>query len=217
MFRTVIYFLAGALRLADCKQLASELERVKFEKGGAREQELTYQHAARFIKTAMAFERDGVMPPGRALSVAIGTIAQFELLLRQMDIIGEWAPMNATRKLPAGIATLDLGDEQWAGFFTWENIAGWRWRMKTSKSKYRSAADFDLTKYTLLFPMLEAVPLEQRSWRGGDGREGPPGSSRYVCPLVSADRARGRHTGRSLEHGRPRRRRHRSRRGGRRS
>jgi hypothetical protein len=161
MFRTVIYFLA-ALRFADCKQLASELERVKFEKGGAREQELTYQHAAAFIKTAMAFERDGVMPPGRALSVAIGTIAQFELLLRQMDIIGEWAPMNVARKLPAGITILDLEGEQWAGFFTWENIAGWRWRMKTSKSKYRSAADFDLTKYTLLLPLLEAVPHAER-------------------------------------------------------
>jgi len=162
MFRTLVYFNA-ALRNADCKVLAAELERIKFEKGGAREQELTYQHAAAFIKTAMAFERDGVMPPGRALNVAIGTIAQFELLLRQMDIIGEWAPANANRKLPAGIARLDLGDETWAGFFTWEHIAGWRWRMKTSKSKYRSAADFDLTKYTLLLPLLEGVPLEERT------------------------------------------------------
>jgi hypothetical protein len=173
MFRTVIYFLA-ALRFADCKQLASELERVRFEKGGAREQELTYRHAAAFIKTAMAFERDGIMPPGRALSVAIGTIAQFELLLRQMDIIGEWAAADATRKLPAGIATLDLAGERWAGFFTWENIAGWRWRMKTSKSKYRSAADFDLTKYTLLFPLLEAVPLEQRTGAVVMGAKGLP-------------------------------------------
>jgi hypothetical protein len=173
MFRTVIYFLA-ALRFPDCKQLASELERVKFEKGGAREEELTYHHAAAFIKTAMAFERDGVMPPGRALAVAIGTIAQFELLLRQMDIIGEWAPMSVTRKLPAGIATLDLDDEQWAGFFTWENIAGWRWRMKTSKSKYRSAADFDLTKYTLLLPLLEAVPLDQRAGAVVKGSFGLP-------------------------------------------
>jgi hypothetical protein len=57
---------------------------------------------------------------------------------------------------------LDLEGEQWAGFFTWENIAGWRWRMKTSKSKYRSAADFDLTKYILLLPLLEAVPHAER-------------------------------------------------------
>lgn len=173
MFRTVIYFNA-ALRNADCKVLAQELEHVKFEKGGAREEELTYRHATAFIKTAMAFEREGRMPPGRALNIAIGTIAQFELLLRQMDIIGEWAPEGATRRLPAGIATLDLDGEMWAGFFTWEAIAGWRWRMKTSKSKYRSAADFDLTKYTLLLPLLEAVPLEQRSGAIVKGAKGLP-------------------------------------------
>jgi hypothetical protein len=157
MFRTVIYFNA-ALRNADCKVLASELERVKFEKGGAREQELTYGQAVAFVRTAIDFDQRGIMPPGRAINVAIGTAAQFELMLRQMDIIGEWAPTGATRKLPAGIATLALEGETWAGFFTWENIAGWRWRMKTSKSKYRSAADFDLTKYSLLLPLLEAVP-----------------------------------------------------------
>lgn len=173
MFRTVVYFNA-ALRSPDCKVLAGELERVKFEKGGAREQELTYQHAVAFIKAAMAFERDGTMPAGRALNVAIGTIAQFELLLRQMDIIGEWADAKATRKLPSGIATLDLEGEVWAGFFTWENIAGWRWRMKTSKSKYRSAASFDLTKYTLLLPLLEAVPLDQRAGAIVKGAKGLP-------------------------------------------
>ena len=173
MFRTVIYFNA-ALRNADCKVLAGELERVKFEKGGAREEELTYRHATALIKTAMTFEREGRMPPARALNVAIGTVAQFELLLRQMDVIGEWAPEGEVRRLPAGITTLELEGEVWAGFFTWEAIAGWRWRMKTSKSKYRSAADFDLTKYTLLLPLLEAVPLDQCSGAIVKGAKGLP-------------------------------------------
>jgi hypothetical protein len=35
--------------------------------------------------------------------------------------------------------------------------------MKTSKSKYRSAAGFDLTKYDLLLPLLDAVPHENRT------------------------------------------------------
>jgi hypothetical protein len=34
--------------------------------------------------------------------------------------------------------------------------------MKTSKSKYRSAAEFDLTNYGLLYPLLEAVPHAER-------------------------------------------------------
>ncbi len=162
MFRTVIYFLA-ALRIKECKALAGELEKVKFEKRGAREEELTYSYATAFIKTALEFGRKGLMPADRCLHLAIGTAAQFELMLRQMDIIGEWAKLGANRKLPAGIITLDCGGDVWAGFFTWENIPGWRWRMKTSKSKYRSPAEFDLTKYSLLLPLLEAVPHESRT------------------------------------------------------
>jgi hypothetical protein len=160
--RTVIYFLA-ALRIKECKVLASELEKVKFEKGGARQEELTSSHAAAFIKTALEFGNKGIMPHDRCLHLAIGTAAQFELMLRQMDIIGEWAKKTASRKLPAGITTLEHEGAVWAGYFTWENIPGWRWRMKTSKSKYRSPADFDLTRYSMLIPLLEAVPHEQRT------------------------------------------------------
>jgi hypothetical protein len=162
MFRTVIYFNA-ALRNQDCKVLASDLEHIKFEKGGAREEELTYKQAITFIKTALEFGEKGLMPAARCLHLAIGTAAQFELMLRQMDIIGEWAKTTASRKLPVGITTLEHGPDIWAGFFTWDNIPGWRWRMKTSKSKYRSAADFDLTKYDLLLPLLDAVPHENRT------------------------------------------------------
>jgi hypothetical protein len=162
MFRTVLYFNA-ALRNKDCKTLATELEKWKFEKGGAREEELTYSQAAAFIKTALEFGRKGIMPADRCLHLAIGTAAQFELMLRQMDIIGEWAKVSANRKLPAGITTLEHRGDIWAGFFTWEMITGWRWRMKTSKSKYRSAADFNLTKYDLLLPLLDAVPHENRT------------------------------------------------------
>ena len=46
--------------------------------------------------------------------------------------------------------------------------------MKTSKSKYRSAADFDLTKYTLLLPLLETVPLDQRVGAVVMGAKGLP-------------------------------------------
>ena len=61
---------------------------------------------------------------------------------------GHHRRMGADRReaqVAAGIVTLDVPandpTEQWAGFFTWENTAGWRWCMKTSKSKYRAAQD----------------------------------------------------------------------------
>lgn len=103
----------------------------------------------------------GVIPLDRGRYMALGVAAQFELLLRQKDIIGEWEP-TAT------------GGEAWRGYFTWEHIPGWRWRMKTSKSKYRAAADFDLTNYSMLFPLLEAVPHEQRVGAIVKGEHGLP-------------------------------------------
>ena len=46
--------------------------------------------------------------------------------------------------------------------------------LKTSKSKYRSAADFDLTKHSLLLPLLEAVPLGERTGAVVKGAKGLP-------------------------------------------
>jgi hypothetical protein len=177
MVRTVIYFMAGDGNV-ECEKIAARLEKIKFEKGGARQEELTYQHATAFIRTAFDLSRKGVIPAERALMMSIGVAAQFELMLRQMDIIGEWAPIGAKRKLPSGIATMDLPainpTEQWAGFFTWEGIAGWRWHMKTSKSKYRAGQDFDLTRHSLLLPLLEGVPLHERVGAIVKGQHGLP-------------------------------------------
>jgi hypothetical protein len=114
MFRTVIYFNA-ALRNQDCKVLASDLEHIKFEKGGAREEKLTYKQAINFIRTALEFGEKGLMPADRCLHLAIGTAAQFELMLRQMDIIGEWAKATASRKLPVSITTLGAWPGQMGG------------------------------------------------------------------------------------------------------
>jgi hypothetical protein len=168
MFRTVLWFCT-TLRCRDCKQLAEELKAVKFEKGAAREQEMTFAHASAFVRTSLDLGRRGIIPAGRALAMAIGVAAQFELLLRQRDIIGEWAP--ARPDVPRAV---HCDDKMWTGYFTWENIPGWRWRMKTSKSKYRAAAEFDLTSYGLLFPLLEAVPHEERAGAIVKGEGGLP-------------------------------------------
>ena len=173
MVRTVLRFMA-ALRHPECKLLAEELAKVQFERGAAREHELTYQQVRSFIRAADDMAAKGVIERDRALYLAIGTAAQFELMLRQKDIIGDWAPRRADARYPAGITLLQMGDETWSGFFTWESIPGWRWRTKTSKSKYRSPADFDLTLYDLLFPLLERVPAEERQGAIVKGEHGLP-------------------------------------------
>lgn len=171
MFRMCLRF-AAALKHAECEKLDAALAKMRFEKGGAREEEMTYAQVVAFIRKALELGQ-GAMPQERAMHMAIGVAAQFETLLRPMDIIGYWEPLSlARRKGQAEPQT--FGEEMWSGYFTWENIPGWRWRMKTSKSKYRAAAEFDLTRYSLLFPLLEAVPHDQRHGAIVKGEHGLP-------------------------------------------
>lgn len=162
MVRTVLRFMAR-LRHPDCKLLAEELAKVKFEREGAREQELTFQHVRDFIRAAGEMADKDLIPRDRALYLSIATAAQFELMLRQGDIIGKWQPRKEGAKFPRGVELLHLDKETWSGFFTWEKIPGWRWRTRTSKSKYRAAVEFDLQIYDLLFPLLDQVPMEERT------------------------------------------------------
>jgi integrase len=60
----------------------------------------------------------------------------------------------------------------WIGRFRWENIPGWKLRLKTSKN--RSAIEFDLQNYSLLFPLLDSVPLHERTGAIIKGEHGLP-------------------------------------------
>jgi hypothetical protein len=178
-FRMVINFcskLKPRPRYADCRALAEDLRNVKFERGAARQAEMTITQVRDFVRTAIELGDRGVIPTDRALYMAIGVAAQFELLLRQKDIIGERcrAAADLAKAVLRGATTIPCPDGTWVGYFTWENIPGWRWRTKTSKSKYRAAADFDLTRQSLLFPLLERVPFEQRAGAIVKGEGGHP-------------------------------------------
>jgi Phage integrase family len=62
--------------------------------------------------------------------------------------------------------------EMWLGRFRWDNEPGWKLRLK--KSKTRSAIKFDLQNYSLLFPLLESVPLHERAGPIVKGEHGVP-------------------------------------------
>ena len=91
--------------------VTEELAKVQFERGGARQEELTYRHARDFIRTAFEMADKGVIERDRALNMSIGTAAQFKMMLRQKDIIGDWSPRKADIRFPAGISLLQL--EEW--------------------------------------------------------------------------------------------------------
>ena len=143
-----------ALGFDECGALVERLKMVRFERGATREQEMSYAQAGAFVRTALDLASRKVIPEWRGRYMAIGIAAQFELALRQKDIIGEW------------------NGDGWSGAFTWENIPGWKLRLKTSKT--RAAAVFTLSNYPLLFPLLEAVPHEERAGAIVKGEHGLP-------------------------------------------
>lgn len=143
VLRMILRF-GAACGHAECGRLDDEIANLRFERSRPRQSAITYEQVKAFIAAALEQERP---------YMAIGVAAQFETMLRQKDIIGEYR-----------------GD-RWTGRFTWENIPGGLFRMETSKTG--TPAKFDLTLYELLWPLLQAVPQAERTGaivKGHDGQ-----------------------------------------------
>jgi hypothetical protein len=130
-----------ALGYEECGALAIGLSKIRFERSAPREGAMTVEHARAFIRTALA--RDD----SRGLMMAIGVATQFETMLRQKDVIGQWMTDSA-------------GREGWSGPYRWDNIPGGIFRLKTSKTG--AQIEHDLTGLELLWPLLQRVPQADR-------------------------------------------------------
>lgn len=152
----------GVLEFKKCADLAEALGTMRFPRGGAREQQLTHDMVVAFVRKAL--EMDDPRAAIGPLAMAIGVAAQFDLMLRQKDVIGEWCEID--------------GKETWSGPFRWRKadgrdaLPGWKLRLKTSKT--RTTKEFDLRYYTLLFPLLESVPNAERVGAIVTDRKGEP-------------------------------------------
>ena len=182
IMRTILRF-GFALGFPDCKDLVERLTMVRFANAGAREQEMTAQQAMAFIRTALGRGDD------RGRNMAIGGAAQFELALRQKDIIGEWG-----RAVLGKSGAVYAGGEMWIGQFYCENITAWRLRLKTSKNRAR--AEFFLDDYPMLFPLLNAVPHTQRTGAVVKGEHGLPIRERSYRKWFRDGRCGRQHRGR---------------------
>ena len=131
-----------AIGFSECCAFSAGLSKLRFEKSPPRESAMTAEHAKAFIATALK------RGDSRGLYMAIGVATQFETMLRQKDVIGEWLPD-------------ETGREAWTGAYTWENIPGGIFRLKTSKTGARIA--HDLTRLELLWPLLQQVPQHERT------------------------------------------------------
>lgn len=108
MLRTLCTFGSTILEDADCTRLSAVLSKLRFKMPKPRTERITAQQAIAVIEKAHALG----FP-----SVAFAQALQFDLMLRQKDVIGEWVPEGEPGQ---GIVTAD--GMKWLRGIVWAEI-----------------------------------------------------------------------------------------------
>jgi hypothetical protein len=138
----------AAAELAHCERLSNILARMRFKGPARRRIKLELHHVEAFIPKAVEMGR---------LSLALGTAIQFEMMMRQKDVIGEWERLGDTQP-SLGIV---LNGHRWVNGLTWADIPS---SMVISKDTTKTGATVvaDLKLCPLVMQLLSLVPSEKR-------------------------------------------------------
>lgn len=147
LFRIIVKFGVVA-NISECVRLATILQNMEFSAPAARTQHITFQQVEAVCAKALSKGR---------LSIAIAQALQFELTLRQIDVIGIWEPLDITGE-HTGI--INKG-QRWTGGVTWSHIDSHGILSKVT-TKTGQLAEHDTTAYPFLRKLLDMVPLHQR-------------------------------------------------------
>lgn len=150
ILRIIVKFGVVA-NVPECVRLNTVLEAMEFESPPPRTQRVTFEQTEAFCAKAAETGR---------LSMAIAQALQFELTLRQIDVIGEWEPCETG---DGGI--VDRG-RRWSGGVLWSHINEVGVLEKTTtKQLARSeihVAMHDTMAYPFLRKFLDMVPEDKR-------------------------------------------------------
>ena len=137
-----------AAELPHCARLCAILEKMRFKGPARRRVKLELHHVEDFIPKAIEMGR---------LSLALGTALQFETMMRQRDVIGEWEPLGDTDR-SVGIV---LNGNRWVNGLTWADIPA---TMILSKATTKTGAIVvaDLKLCPLVMQVLAMVPTDKR-------------------------------------------------------
>jgi hypothetical protein len=108
MLRMLAGFGAKHLKDRRCRELKFTLSGMKFPVAKARREKLTAEHANAI--RAMAHKMGWH-------SLALAQSFQFDLLLQQKDVIGEWVPHDED-----GVSEIIKGDKKWLRGIRWDEI-----------------------------------------------------------------------------------------------
>ena len=149
--RRVVAF-GVTLRLKGAKGLSEVLSEMRFETPSPRKQHFTAEHLAAFVAAAFDTGR-----PSMALAVAL----QFETMLRQKDVIGEWVRAEDD----GGITRRGLRGSTWRSKWAldWAQISRDMVMEKpTSKSNGKRVAVHDLKLTPTVRRLVAEIPRERR-------------------------------------------------------
>lgn len=137
-----------AAELDGCARVRDILAEVRFPQPARRRVTLDLEHVEAFIPKAIEMGR---------ISLALATAIQFDAVMRQKDVIGEWEPIPEG----AGKTGIVLNGRRWVNGLTWAGIVlDGVTRKATTKTGAMIAHDFSLCPHVQ--QVAAHVPLERR-------------------------------------------------------
>ena len=131
----------------DCFRADTILSKIRFKAPPARTSVMTIEHV-NALRTAAHFEG---FP-----SIALATVLQFELALRQKDVVGEWEPRDETDD--GGIT---YRDKRWVNGLVWSDIDD-DLILRKVHTKTGFAVEHDLKLHPAVLQEIDRVPAGKR-------------------------------------------------------
>lgn len=147
LLRNVISF-GVVLNINECFRLSTILKQMRFSVPKARSVAITFEHAQAICDKAL---EHGLV------SVALAQALQFELTLRQIDVVGRWEKVE---KAKAG-GIVHRG-KRWRDGLLWSNIDENGILIKVTSKVEDIVAEHDTMAYPFLRTMIDKVPPEKR-------------------------------------------------------
>jgi hypothetical protein len=143
--RDVISF-GVTLGYDDCFRADTILGKLRFPNPPPRTQKLTLEHVKKIRKVAHEMKLG---------SIAFATVLQFELSLRQKDVVGEWEPA------PLAEGGIVYRGRRWVNGLTWSHIDEANILRKVT-TKRGVPVEHDLSLSPMVMEEIAKVPVERR-------------------------------------------------------
>jgi hypothetical protein len=155
----IVFSFCALIEIPRCDKIKAILEGMEFPRPKPRVDFIIADQAIKVRKKA----RELGYP-----SIALAQAIQFELMLRQKDVIGEWLPMQEP-----GLSDITDGWKKWLYGITWNEIdenlvlthrlsKSLRGRDAIMKTGEGKTERYDLTVYPMVMEELANIPVAQR-------------------------------------------------------